>query len=139
MGLADYQPVRETVAISGGQSMQVRGLALEDVTVLFRAHLADLDKVVAIFGKQLDADQAVTAMMTHAIALVKEAPGLVANLIALASDEPDAVDNARRLPFAVQVTALKAVARLTFDEAGGPKKFVEGLGDLLRGLAPPQQ
>ncbi len=137
MSLADFQPARETVAFKGGE-FSVRGLALDDVAVLMRHHMSDIDALVNAFASDTTPEMASTVVVQHAITLIKEAPGLVANLIALASDEPDSVDNARRLGIAVQVRAIEAIAKLTFDEAGGPKKFVESLVNLLRGLRPPR-
>lgn len=138
MSLADFQPARESVTFNGGE-FSVRGLALDDVTVLMRHHMSDVDKLVEAFSSNDSTPEyAAKIAAQHIVTLVKEAPGLVANLIALASDEPDSVENARRLGIAVQIRALETIAKLTFDEAGGPKKFVESLVALLRGLRPPQ-
>lgn len=135
MALVDYQPERSTVSFKGGE-FSVRGLALDDIALLMRHHLRDINALVDIFGKDVTDEVAVAAVAQHAIALIREAPGLVANMISLASDEPDSVDAARRLLMPTQVRALEEIARLTFDEAGGPKKFIESLMVLLRGMRP---
>lgn len=136
MSLADYQPSRATVEFRGG-SLNVRGLSLDDVTHLIRHHLDDLDQIIAMYGDGVDTQMASVATAQYALKLVREAPGLVANVIALASDEPDHAEKARMLPLPVQVDVLKEVGRLTFEEAGGLKKFVESLTTLLGGMSLP--
>jgi len=135
MSLADFQPERAKVAYKGGD-FDVRGLTLNDVAILLRHHLDDLEALIVVFSRDFDQTAIVSAVTQHGVALIKEAPGLVANLIAIASDEPDEVDQARALSMHTQVNALETIARLTFDEAGGAKKFVESLNHLLRGLRP---
>lgn len=135
MGLADYQPPAETIEYKGG-SFDVRGIALDDLALLLKNHMADIDALIDIYEKEVREDVRVTAIAQYAMGLVKEAPGLVANAIALCSDAPDSVDKARRLPLAVQVKALEAIGRLTFEEAGGPKKFFESLKTLFGAVRP---
>ena len=136
MSLADYEPERLAVVSKGRELFKVRGLSLDDLTVLMRSHGADIESMIAIYDKGVRDDAAVAAMTQYAIALVKEAPGLVANAIALASDEPDEVDRARTLGIAQQIDAVKAIGKLTFEEAGGPKKLFESLIGLFRNVAP---
>lgn len=135
MSLADYSPQREEVKFTGG-SFIVRGLSLDDIAILMQNHAQDLDKLIGIYASGIKGDAAVAAFAQYTIALAKEAPGLVGNLIALASDEPDAVDQARALSMPTQVIALKAIGRLTFAEAGGPKKLFESLSELVKMVAP---
>lgn len=135
MALADYTPPRLAVPFKGGE-FSVRGLALDDLALLMRNHYSDINALVDVFAKDTTEEQPVAAITKHAVALIKEAPGLVANLIAIACDEPDAVDNARKLMMPVQVRAIETIAKLTFEEAGGPKKFMESLANLLRGMRP---
>lgn len=137
MSLSDYSPEKAVVVFKGGQ-FEVRGITLDDLAILLRDHLDDLDAIVNILGTSMkngvSQDTMVAVATQHALALVREAPGLVARTIAQQSDEPDAVENARKLPPSVQVDALEAIARLTFEEAGGPKKFFERLMKYLPSL-----
>lgn len=135
MSLADYKPARESVEFKGG-SVSVRGLSLDDMTVLMRNHLADLDRLMEIYRRDVRDELAVAAAIQYGVSLAREAPGLVAHVIALASDEPDHVDQARMLPLPVQVEILKSVGRMTFEEVGGAKKFLEGLDSLFRQIRP---
>lgn len=139
MALSDFTPVRQTVQFEGGE-VDVRGLALDDVALLMKQHLPDIDTLVDVFVQQtrktdeeaMDLDN----IIHHAIGALRTAPGLVAHTIALASDEPDHVDIARSLPLPVQIQLVREIVELTFREAGGPKNFLASLSHLIRGLTP---
>lgn len=133
MSLSNYQAPKLVVSFKGGQ-FEVRGITLDDLAILLKNHLNDIENLVDMFQKEPDHEAAVASLLKHSITLIREAPGLVANLIALASDEPDAVDNARSLSMPIQVKAIQSIAQLSFEEAGGPKKFVESLWMLLKGM-----
>lgn len=135
MSLADYQPLRSVVTFGGGE-LSVRGLSLDDVAVLMNQHLVDLEKLFDLYDGSVREDVKVLATAQFAIGLTREAPALVANVIALACDEPGAVANARKLPMPVQVEAIKAIATLTFAEAGGAKNFLSSLSNLIAAVAP---
>lgn len=137
MALSDYQPERKAIQFKGG-SFQVKGLSLDDVAVLMKHHLDDLDNLLELYARDVSNEFVVSATAQYAVSLIREAPALVANVIALAAEEPDRVDNARRLPIPVQVEALKAIGALTFEESGGAKKFFESLRDLVMRVRPPQ-
>lgn len=130
MSLADYQPARTTVPFKGG-SFDVRGLSADDLGVLLKHHLPDLDKLFELYAEGVDERMAVFGTAQYAIKLVQEAPGLTAHVIALAADEPERVDQARRLSIPTQVEAIKTIVHLTFDEAGGPKNFFESMKNLV--------
>lgn len=135
MTLAAFTP--ETVTVSGkNYNFTVRGLGMQDIASMLRAHLTDLEHVFDLYEKQGGGDMSHVALGQFVLALIKDAPGLVAHAIALACDEPDAVDNAAKLPFMAQVSALKAIGKLTFEEIGGVKKFLDNFNDLAQGLRP---
>ena len=135
MGLADYQPARQTVEFKGG-SVSVRGLSLDDLTVLLKHHLQDLDNLMEIYQRDVKDELAIAAAVQYGVSLAREAPGLVAHVISLACDEPDKVDRARILPLPIQVELLKAIGSLTFEEVGGAKKFFESLQTLTAAIRP---
>lgn len=133
MSLSDYTVPTAVVELKGGQ-VTVRGLSLDDLAILLRNHMADLDKLIEIFSQPVRREIAVGAMVQHAVPLIREAPGFAANLIALACDEPDEVDKARSLPLAAKTKLLTKIAELTFEEAGGAGKFFENLFPVINGL-----
>lgn len=136
MGLADYQPLREEITFVRGGGISVRGFSLEDVALLMNTHFPDINKLFDMYQQQVEQAVVMDAMVQFAATLVREAPMLVANMIALAADEPGAVDKARMLPIAAQIECLKKIAKLTFEEAGGVKNFFESLKMLLGGMVP---
>lgn len=138
MSLADYQPLRREIPLRGGSSVSVRGLSLDDVAVLMNLYLRDIDALFNLYDEVDEASQ-VRAMAQFAVVLCREAPTLVAHAIALVCDEPDHIDKARLLGLPKQVEILKAVFEMTFEEAGGARKFIESLGMLLQTLAPAVQ
>lgn len=128
MPLADYQPATREVKLAGGNSFSVRGLSLNDVSVLVREHFPDLDALAGLFDgfDNLTVDQ----FEPLAMSLVSQAPGFVANTIAIAAGEGTAAD-AEKLPGPVQVKALLEIGDLTFVDVGGPKKALEMIAGLL--------
>lgn len=130
MSLKDYSSERLEVTFKGG-SFSVRGLSLDDVTALITKHLPDLDKLADLLAGKATQETAAMETMSLALKLVVEAPALVAQAIALAADEPDFAENARKLPLPVQIDAVKKIGRLTFEESGGAKKFFESLSGLV--------
>lgn len=135
MSLADFKIFTETVSFKGG-SVTVRGLALDDITVLLHNKLADLDDLMALYGDHVDDRVAITATAQYAIGLVRRSPDLVATIISLAADEPELEAKARRLPMPTQVKLIERIVELTFVEAGGVKKFIESLMNLLTKVRP---
>lgn len=122
MALADYAPERSNIEYKGKPLATVRGLNLEDVTVLMRQHLDELRQVYSLVGanggKLLPGETEATILK-----LISDAPALASKIIAIASDEPDQAEAARRLSMPLQMKILLEVARLTFEDIGGPLVF----------------
>jgi hypothetical protein len=57
--------------------------------------------------------------------LIQKSPQLVAELIALATDQPDQATQVARMPLPVQIRLLEAVYRMTVTEAGGLADFLK--------------
>lgn len=136
MSLADFEPQREVVSFKGG-SLTLRGLALDDIAILIRENLTDLDDLLRMYAEDVDDKIAVAATAQYAVSLVRETPELVARLICLACDEPGLEGKARRLPIPVQINAIQKVIDLTFREAGGVKNFLTSLSNLMADIRPP--
>jgi len=136
MGIADYKPATTVLPFAGG-TFTVRGLSLDDVAVLINTYLPDVDKLFELYSETVKEDVQVLATAQYAIGLCRDAPSLVGHLLALANNEPAAIDGYRKLPMTVQVEMLKAILHLTFLEAGGAKKFFAGLTTLIGMVAPP--
>lgn len=126
MGLRDITLPTETISV-GRASFSVRGLSFEDMTALIARHQSALELLIERYNTK-GSDAEVLQF------LVRETPTLTAQIIALASDEPDQEEAVRKLPMPKQIDALTAIAKLTFEEVGGVKKFAEQLAGLFGGL-----
>jgi hypothetical protein len=124
--LADFKQEWREVLFKGG-GFKVRGLSLEDLSLLIRTHLPDLKAMYARYSVANENGETTDDMV---LSFVRDMPVLAAHLIAMAAGEESAVDQARGLPFPLQVDAVVNVLQLTFEDIGGPKNF----GPLLRRL-----
>lgn len=128
MALTDFVLPTEEVSFPGG-SFAVRGLSLEDITVLLTTH----GPVMEQFFKKYSGSPEESSPMEIGMSLVAQAPTVAAQIIALAADEPEKADVIRKMNLAVQQKALEKIAKLTFDASGGPGKFVEAVIRLVQG------
>lgn len=128
MPLAGFQPETRAIQLKGDDFFHVKGLSLNDIAVLLREHFPDLDALFEMFQdfENVTRDQ----LNPLVLSLVSQAPGFVANVIALAAGEGDSSD-AEKLPGPVQVKALLAIGELTFHEVGGVGKAMEMVAGLL--------
>lgn len=124
MTLADFQPERVEIAHKGKPLLSVRGLCLDDLSILVRAHLVTLNKLfeAAKAGAQPNSVFGVSDMFL--MDMIHKAPDVIFDIIALACDESDYSDTARKLPAGIQFKALQAIATLTMEDIGGPKALV---------------
>lgn len=138
MALTDFIPERCPVLVNGKALFSVEGLSLDTLAVLVKTHLPDLEFVFDIVMQNQRENDTLRDQLTRmAMSLAGQAPGLVANIIAVASGEEvthELIAIARRLPFPVQVDAMISIGTMTFDEAGGVKKAMESLMLLLARL-----
>lgn len=129
MALEDYVlPTLEVQLPDGKKSFAVRGLSLEDVTVLIADHGPALE---GFYAKYSGADT--SEALAVGMGLINQAPVLAAQVIALAADSRDKTELVRKLPIVVQQDALEKIALLTFDANGGPGKFIEAVVRLVKG------
>jgi hypothetical protein len=137
MALSDFQVARKPVLFRGEPLIEVRGLALNDISFLIRDHLDQLNALFDMYDKPETRESALVESAQFAITLIKQAPDLVAQMIVLAADEQQSMlDVARKLPLPTQVEAVRAIIELTFEEAGGAKKFIDSLMSLVSGVMP---
>lgn len=130
MPLAGYKAQTRTIALAGDNSFVVKGLSLNHIAILIREHFDDLEALMTIFtsgGQDIEN----LDMRAVALSLISNAPGFVANVIALSAGEGDASD-AEQLPGPVQLKALLDIGELTFSEVGGVKKSMEVIAGLLK-------
>lgn len=144
MGFGTFTPKTEMVQFPGGE-FAVRGLSLEDFTVLLRKHY---EPAKAIFDRYVN-EAAIEAVdsatngtpigLSRVQDVVMEAlevaPALLADVIARAADETERPEMARYLPMGVQVDAVEKIVRLTLEAEGGVEKLAESVRKLVGSLA----
>lgn len=136
MSLANIQIPREVVMFRG-EPIALRGLSLNDFSTLMRGHLAELNKLFDLYDNDDTRETAMSQSATFAIKLVQETPALVAQLIVLASDSPqEELKIAESFPLPLQVECVRAIINITFEEAGGAKKFLDSLMGMVSSLRP---
>lgn len=131
MSLASYQPPSRKVPL-GDTTLRLEGLSLEHFAILVREHLPDLDALAELFAG--GSVQSTQDFQKVALAIVTQAPGFAANVIALSAGEPDQAENAMRIPAPTQIDMLVTIGDLTFTEVGGVKKAVETVAALLQAM-----
>lgn len=137
MTLANFEPITEIVDIrskAGKISVTVRGLGLHDISQLMRTHAVDLEGLIGIYENSAGSEFTAVALGKFVMELIRQAPGLVAHIIALAADEPSMAEKAGKLGFMDQVKLLKSIGTMTFDEIGGVKKMTAELAGLWTSL-----
>lgn len=133
MPLATYVAPREKVKLGKDNDFTVRGLSTADVSKLLQNHRQDLEVLFSVFEKSKELST--ESIESVALYLMQDMPTLTAELIVIASDEPEAgIEQVMMLPLPSQLDALGKIMKLTFEEAGGLKNFVAMLMTLLRGF-----
>lgn len=136
MTLKDFQIATRSVSFRGG-SLDVRGLALNDISHLIREYLTEINTLFGMYENEATRDTAAAQSVQFAVTIIKETPNLVAQLIVLATDSTqDELHLAERLPIPVQTELIRQIIELTFEEAGGAKKFLDSLVTLVTSLRP---
>lgn len=142
-GLTAFTPMTEEVIIPGGK-FAVRGLALEDFTVLIRTHYLPM---VALFEKyvgeasleRLDRDSELGLNLGDMKSVVLEAldtaPALIGDVIARAADETENPHIARLLPMGAQIDAIGKIVKLTLEAEGGMEKMMGTINMLTASLS----
>jgi hypothetical protein len=108
-----------------GDTFAVRALTLNDVMALSTTYgpaLAGLYQKI-IKGAVEDIGSMELAMIGET--LVKASPDLAVAIIAHGAGEPNEIENARSLPFPVQLEALQAIFEFTFASEADVKKVLE--------------
>lgn len=132
MGLKDYVVPTTIVTLATDNLMSVRGLNFADITKLVHDHGPAL---ILIYGKVYAEATAGTLDSATVGKLIQttmaETPELIADIIAIAADEPSAAAKAKRLPPGVQLEAMLAIVGHTFVSEAELKKLVETVTTML--------
>lgn len=124
------------------QPATVRGLNLMDILGLVERHRAPLTEAFANLSG--DRDEALKSFSAMGGALLGALPDVAADVIAVATDQPEKVAVAKRIVVSVQLALLEKIAELTFAAEGGAGKVIEivvsavgGTTDAVKAMARP--
>lgn len=141
MGLMAWSAPTAKIDLPGGGDFKVRGLCLGDIQVLWGIFGEELFSVFEGLKEMGADDGAIKDILVEASLMAwigkvaVDFPDIVATVIAAAVTEKapleDMIPQARALPISVQIDALLNIYRLSVEEAGGSKKFVNHLSTLV--------
>lgn len=140
MGLQNLKIPKVDVPVPGGDTFAVRGLSFVDMKLLFTKYGSEIGQFFdMIKDGSIGADMKVEEAGMLAATLINQAPAMVAEIITLAADEPEAFAVVLMLPFPVQTEALQTIGKLTFGTEGALKKFLQTAKVLLGSVQPSQK
>lgn len=132
MSWADYQPPTAEVPLGGGATGTVRGLNVDDLSILIANHLEPISHAVALYAKSQKDVYSKANLHAFVISTASQFPGLISEVISLAADEPAL--KTRKIAMGVQIAALNEIVRLTLEELGGLGNLSLVLANLAKGV-----
>lgn len=132
MGLSNLRLPSAVIEIPGGDQITVRGLSTVELEDLVRKHRPAVEE---LFNKTIGADQEPnwSALVSD---VLKLAPKLVGEFIAIAADEPEAIKQAMKLTPGLQIKLIDKIATLTFAMEDDGKNLIEIVAGFLENLNP---
>jgi hypothetical protein len=123
VSLSKFKPRSETI-LAGDDPVTIYGLTVSDVSTLVFAYGDQCKQAYAIFQAASDAPDMTARVNRTLIEVANLVPDFTAAVICLAAREPDAMDQAKSLPFTVQIDALVKIVELTLGSEGGLGNFL---------------
>jgi hypothetical protein len=120
MGLRDIVPVTVPVKVGDKQEFQVSGISVQQLSSLLTTNKTEVN---ALITSGMDIKSAVL-----------EYPEFVARMIAMASGDEGAIEQAKALPMGVQIDALSTIWELTIPDPSVVGKLLALVGVLVRKL-----
>lgn len=124
MSIESYEIPRLPVEHNEKTIFTVRGLDVTDLTFLAQNYLTDILKAVEAYGAQAGGRVERKGLTEFVLMAAKDFPSLAAEIISRCADEPGQTEKAAKLPFMIQLKALRAVMLLSTEEAGGLKNLI---------------
>lgn len=127
----------------GDAKIILRGLSAQDVGVLLEKHQKALARIFES-GRKVAEDESLSPEETdekiHGLIAdsLKNAPGLIADAIALAADEPDAAEDIMKWPAVLQLRCVQEIVALTFVSFADVGKLMGALAEVAPAEALPE-
>lgn len=132
MSWTDYKTPTIMVATgeAGGVERPVRGLALEDISLLVVNHLDSMMDITTLYIQSQKDVLAVTNMTDMLVLASKQFPAFVSEVISIVTDTPELRD--KKLGVGLQLKIMSAALKLTIEDAGGMGNLSAMLQDAVR-------
>lgn len=138
MSWADYQPPTAEIPLRIDPETQqpvmgrVRGLNVDDLAILIGNHLEPISKALALYTASKKDVYTASNLHAFVIQTASEFPGLIAEVISLAADEPSL--KGKKIAMGVQIAALNEIFKLTLEELGGLGNLSLVVANLAKGV-----
>lgn len=123
--------INKDVVFYNGQKIEIRGLSMQDLAILYKDNREDLVKVYDFFKSNQSGDNVEVSELGSEF--IFKFGKFAVFLIALAADEPDRAGEFSKLPFPVQLQMLLSIYNLTIEDSGGLDNFLSMAVLLTRG------
>lgn len=139
MSLRDYVIATRTIVLQGDQKMSIRPLGFDDIQHLLINKQGLIETALKFFGDNGFNPETADPQEVREFGatLLATLPDLMGELIAIAADEPDLGQKAKRLPAPAALEALMAIYELTFTEPNSVKNFFDRLASLMTSIPRP--
>ena len=117
-----------------GEEITLHGLSFNDITSVLLRRREDVIEAWSEFERRTSDGSDLEAYQPFALHMLKAFPALVAEIIAISADEPEAVEQAAGLPGPVALEAILNIGRLTFEDVGTVQNFLRNLAEMFNGL-----
>jgi hypothetical protein len=117
MTWTDYKVPTTMIDTGDGQQRPVRGLSLDDMSMLIVDHLDSMMEITTLYIKSQKDVLAVTNMTDLVMLCVKTFPDFVSEVISIVTDAPEL--RKMRLPAGLQIKIIQATLKMTIEDVGG--------------------
>lgn len=117
MTWTDYKVPTVMIDTGDGQNRPVRGLSLDDMSLLVVGHLDSMMDITTLYIQSQNDVLSVTNMTDLITVAVRQFPDFISEVISIVTDTPE-LRNVR-LPAGLQLKVIAAALKLTIEDAGG--------------------
>lgn len=117
MTWTDYKVPTVMIDTGDGQHRPVRGLSLDDMSLLVVGHLDSMMDITTLYIQSQNDVLSVTNMTDLITVAVRQFPDFISEVISIVTDTPE-LRNVR-LPAGLQLKVIAAALKLTIEDAGG--------------------
>lgn len=134
MAKIKYEAPTKQIPLPRGESMTVRGLGFEDISLLIADHVEEITEIVELWQSSKTDIFSQANLQTFVLTLVRHSPTLVAEVISRGADATDEIETVRKLPFAIQIAAMSEIGNMTMEDLGGLGNLAAVAATVVKGL-----